>query len=141
MLKILIPVDGSACALRAVEYVLSLAASNAVIECELLNVQEPMTGKVHAYRSREEIEQLEIAEAERVLRPVREILDAAGIAHAATWLVGEAALAIVEHAEKTRSDGIVMGMRGMGIVFGSVTMGSVTSKVIHTARIPLTIVK
>lgn len=140
-MKILIPVDGSDNALRAVGHAVFLAANNAVIECELLNVQEPMEGRVRAYRSQEQVEELQKAEAEQILRPARAILDAAAIRYNASYLEGEVAHAIIRHVESTRCDGIIMGIRGMGIVVGPIAMGSVTSKVIQSARIPVTVVK
>ena len=36
---------------------------------------------------------------------------------------------------------IIMGMRGMGMVLGPVSMGSVTSRVLHDASVPVTLVK
>lgn len=141
MLKILLPIDGSENALRAVRHAVTLAANKAEIECQLLNVQTPMPGRIHGYKSREEIADMERAEAEQVLRPAQEILDAAGISYSATYLEGEVAQAITDYATNTRCDVIVMGMRGMGIVVGPLVMGSVTSKVVHAARVPVTLVK
>lgn len=141
MLKILIPVDGSDNALRAVRHAVFLARCNTEIECYLLNVQEPIVGRIRAYRSQEEIEQLEIEEAEQALRPAREILDTAGIPYSATCVVGEISQAITDYAETAGCNAIFMGMRGMGLVVGPLIMGSVTCKVVHTTKVPVTLVK
>jgi nucleotide-binding universal stress UspA family protein len=137
----LIPVDGSENALRAVKHAVFLAKNNAVIECELLNVQAPMEVRVRAYWSQEEVLKLQRAEAEQVLGPSRIILDAAAIRYNTTYLVGDVVQSIVAHAQATGCDGIIIGMRGMGIVVGPIAMGSVTSKVLHAAGVPVTVLK
>jgi nucleotide-binding universal stress UspA family protein len=141
MLRILIPVDGSENALRAVRHAVFLAGKGAPIECRLLNVQEPMETGVHAYRTHEEIAQMEFGEAEAALRSARAIFDAAAVPYEAVHMVGDVARVIAGHAQSSRCDCIVMGMRGMGIVVGPLAMGSVTSKVLHAAEVPVTVVK
>lgn len=140
-LRFAIPVDGSPNALRAVEWAVRLFQCGTRIECVLVNVQPVLELRAHAYQSVEEIKKKEFAQAEEVLRPAREILSAAGVSHQSEYVVGPTAPAIMRLAEKVECDGILMGMRGMGFVLGPLTMGSVTSKVVHEAIMPVTVVK
>ena len=76
MKKILIPCDGSDNALRAVRYAASVAKERTDVELELLNVQDPMQLGTHATRSVQEIEQMQAGEANRILQPAKQLLDA-----------------------------------------------------------------
>jgi len=139
--KLVIPVDGSENSLRAVHHAARLSESGAELVCLLLNVQMPMELRVHAYNSQNAIDRMEAMEAEKIFKPAREILSIAGIRHETTYVIDQIAPAIVSYADKNQCDGIVMGMRGMGLVVGPVCLGSVTSEVIHAAHVPVTIVK
>lgn len=141
MLKILIPVDGSENALRAVEHAVMLAKNNAVLTCDLLYVGKPFGARIHAYRSHEQVTKMEQDEAAEVLLPAQKMLDAAGISYNAERQEGDIALRIVEQARQAHCNFIVMGMRGMGLVVGPVSMGSVTSKVLHSANVPVMLVR
>lgn len=76
MRKILIPCDGSDNALRAVRYAASLAKELSDVQLELLNVQDPLPQKVHAALSEQVIAHWQAGEADLILRPARQILDA-----------------------------------------------------------------
>lgn len=141
MLKILIPVDGSENALRAVEHAVMLAKNNAVLTCDLLYVGQPFSPRVHAYRPHEEVVRMEQVEAREALLPAQNFLDAAGIPYKVAREDGDVAQRIVEHARQAQCNLIMMGMRGMGLVVGPVKMGSTASKVLHTADVPVTLVK
>ena len=124
MLKILIPVDGSENALRAVEHVVMLAKNNTVLTCDLLYIGQPFGVRVHAYRSHEEVTKMEKDEAMKALLAAQTILDAAGIHYVVASQEGDVAQHIVEHARQGQFNLIVMGMRGMGLVVGPISMGS-----------------
>ena len=73
----------------------------------------------------------------------REQLAARLAGHAASWpassidvLAGSAANRIVEHANETHADLIVMGRYGRS-AFGHLLLGSVAEKVVRTARCPV----
>ena len=141
MLKILIPVDGSENALRAVEHVVMLTKNNTLLICDLLYVGQPFGARVHAYRSHEGVAKMESDEGRKALLAAQALLDGAGIHYVVAVKEGDVAQHIVEHARQARCNLIVMGMRGMGLVVGPISMGSVTSKVLHTADVPVTLVK
>ena len=141
MLKILIPVDGSENALRAVKHVVMLAQNNTLLICDLLYVGQPFEARVHAYRPHEEVAKMEKEEARNALLAAQALLDGAGIHYVVAVKEGDVAQHIVEHAQQARCTFIVMGMRGMGLVVGPFSMGSVTSKVLHAADVPVTLLK
>jgi len=121
-LRVLLPVDGSAVAQRAVEHVAKLGKAGGM-EVILLNVQPPMPlyGMVRAYMLSSEYEAACAAQARKALDPAARLLKRKGIAH--------------------KTDiAYVMGTRGQGAV-GSLLLGSVASKVIHLAKVPVTLVK
>lgn len=71
MQKILIPVDGSEQALKAVKYASAMLKNGTEGQLHLLNVQEHLDGKIQAYRSLAEIRAMEAAHAEAALNNAR----------------------------------------------------------------------
>jgi nucleotide-binding universal stress UspA family protein len=55
-------------------------------------------------------------------------------------LIGNIAEVIARRADELGCDGIVMGTRGMTAI-GGLVMGSVATKVVHAANVPVTLVK
>ncbi|HNH93473.1 universal stress protein, partial [Accumulibacter sp.] len=80
MHKLLLAVDGSAAAHRAVQYAVALAAVVPSIEVVLLNVQPEIDDwSVLRVLTREEVEAMEESRAGDVLREERAVLQAAGV--------------------------------------------------------------
>lgn len=141
MLKALIPFDGSECALRAVDHLVSLVQGREPMEVHLLHVREPIDSwEVRRVLTAEEIAALQLSEGDDILQAARQRLDAAGIPCTAKVLVGEIAPTIARYAEEIGCAKIIMGSRGVSAISG-LLLGSVTTKVIHFARVPVTVVK
>jgi nucleotide-binding universal stress UspA family protein len=140
MRTILIPCDGSDNALRAVRYAASLAKQLPDVYLELLNVQDPLPQKVHAALSEQEIERWRAGEADLILQPAKQILDAEDAQYQVSTRVGSPANEIARHAHETRCDAIIMGTRGLGAV-ANLMIGSVATKVIHLVDVPVTLIK
>jgi len=142
MQRILVPVDGSEMAVRAVDCALRLArCSNDSVELHLLNVQSPIvSGGVRMFFKREDIEAYYQDCGQEALRAARERLDQAGQSYVQKVRVGPLGETIADYAKEQRCDHIVMGSRGLGSVSGMV-LGSVATKVIHLAEVPVTLVK
>lgn len=140
MKKILIPCDGSDNALRAVRYAASVAKERTDVELELLNVQDPMQLGTHATRSVQEIEQMQAGEANRILQPARQLLDAEQVPYHVRCRVGSPAGEIAQHVYETHCDAVIMGTRGLGPI-ASVMIGSVATRVIHLVEVPVTLIK
>jgi len=142
MQKILVPVDGSENALRALRYALKLAKENKAIELHLVTVhQEPVIyGEIQVYVSREKMEELQRNHSMDILQPAVDAAKAAGASCTSEILVGDTASMIVKRADELNCDGIVMGTRGMSAV-GNLVMGSVATKVVHLTKLPVTLIK
>jgi nucleotide-binding universal stress UspA family protein len=140
MRKILVPVDASESAQHAARYAAMLASDNPAVQLHVLNVQEPLEVRSHAYLTQQEAKTIQAADAQHVLQPVMELLDDAGVAYRADWRIGDTAPTIAAYAEEIGCESIVMGTRGLGLV-GNLVMGSVANKVVHLVKVPVTLVK
>jgi nucleotide-binding universal stress UspA family protein len=142
MQRILVPVDGSETAVRAVDCALRLArCAREPVELHLLTVQPPIvSGGVRMFFKHEDIEAYYQDSGQEALRAVRERLDQAGQAYVQQVRVGPIGETIADYAKELGCDQIVMGSRGLGAVSGMV-LGSVATKVIHLTDVPVTLVK
>jgi nucleotide-binding universal stress UspA family protein len=143
VLKILLAVDGSESAVRATrKLVESAAAYKEPPHVELVTVHLPVPhvgGFSGVIVSHEMIEQHYREEGQKALAPTKEILDRAGIRYTPHILVGDIAKAIVEQADKSRCDMIYMGTRGM-TAMSNMLVGSIATKVLHLAHVPVVLV-
>ena len=141
-MKILIPVDGSAYAQHAVEYVIRNAAAwKESPQLLLLNVQwNVAAGNVKLFISQETINDYYREQGMAALQPARAALDAAALPYQYHISVGTPAEAIVQYADQQNVDQIVMGRQGQGGL-QSLLLGSVLNKVLHLAKCPVTMVK
>jgi nucleotide-binding universal stress UspA family protein len=140
--KLLIPIDGSDNAMRALDYALRLAKEGGPIAIRLLTVHpEPVIyGEIQIYVSTQKVEELQEQHSRDILRPAEAAAKAAGVPFESEVIVGDTASTIVRRAEELGCDGIVMGTRGMTAI-GNLVMGSTATKVIHLARLPVTLIK
>ncbi|MBL8386260.1 MAG: universal stress protein [Burkholderiales bacterium] len=142
MHKLLIPLDGSDNALRAVRYAIGLARSNGPITVHLVSAHEEpeIYGEIAVYVTRERMAELQQKHSEAAFATAEKLLADAGVAFSREIVTGHIAEAIAQSAERAGCDGIVMGTRGMSAI-GNLVMGSVANKVVHLARVPVTLVK
>lgn len=141
-MKLLIPVDGSANALRAVEYVVgNVAALKDAPQVLLLNVQwNVATGNVKLFINHDTINDYYREQGMSALQPARAALDAAGLPYQYHISVGTPAEAIARYADEQSVDQIVMGRQGQGGL-QSLLLGSVVHKVLHLTDRPVLLVK
>lgn len=143
MLKWLVPVDGSESAVRAVSQMIDkIAWFKDGVEIHLLTVQHsmPYGNRVASVIGQDKLDQYHHDEGLIALKPARAKLDAAGIKYVFHIGVGDAAETIARYAQEKGCDQIVMGTRGMGSV-SNLLLGSVATKVIHLATVPVLLVK
>lgn len=138
MSTLLVPVDGSPIALRAVEYAASIA-KRASADVWVINVQLPVRAEEKDI-DRAEIERYLQSQGQPILDAATAILRNQGVPHQARVAIGEIAQTIVGTAQEVRAQQIVMGSRGMSALAGLV-LGSNATKVIHLTQVPVTIVK
>jgi nucleotide-binding universal stress UspA family protein len=141
MFNILLAVDGSDSALRAVEHVIRRVAEvpdHYVIR--LVNVQYPLHGSASVFVDPAQVRQYHHDEGMKALAAARASLDRAGIAYTHHLFVGEPAEVIARYAKEQGCDEIVIGMRGLSGIT-SLLVGSVASKLIHLSEVPVLLVK
>ncbi|WP_265949004.1 universal stress protein [Dechloromonas sp. A34] len=141
-MKILLPVDGSDCALRAVDHLIAHSAwFREVPEIHLLHVHAPIPiGRVQAHIGKETLQAYYLEEGQEQLSAAQARLDASGHFHTTHIHVGQPAEVIAKIAGELKCDLIVMGSHGRSGVAGLV-MGSVASRVLHLASCPVLLVK
>ena len=141
MKRIVIPVDGSEAALRAVRTAIEAVVERSVRpDVHLVTVQAPiLSGNVTRFFTAEMIESYYQEEGDQALASARQVLDEAGVEYQARVIVGPLAQTIIGYAEDENCDHIVMGTRGLGSVT-SMVLGSVTSKVLSLTPVPVTLV-
>lgn len=142
MMKILLPVDGSDCALRAVDHLIAHSVwFREVPEIHLLNVHAPIPiGRVQAHIDKETLQAYYLEESQAQLSTAQARLDAAGRFHTTHIHVGQPAEVITKLAGELGCDLIVMGSHGRSGVAGLV-MGSIANRVVHLATCPVLLVK
>lgn len=141
-MKILIPVDGSSGAQRAVDYVIEhYTMFQAPPQLLLLNVQwKVATGNVKLFINQETINDYYREQGMAALQTARAALDAAHLPYQYHISVGTPAEAIAQYVSEQQVDQIVMCRQGESSlqVF---LLGSVVAKVLHLAPCPVLLVK
>lgn len=142
MLKILIAVDGSEHAYRAIDAVGKMSKSALDLEATLLCVSpEPIFYGDYTLTTIQKIEEDQKKQQTTILTKASEYAGAQGIR------LGEPARAygvitneIVRVAKDLQVDQIAMGTRGMGAI-SSMLLGSVAQRVLHQSPVPVLLVK
>jgi nucleotide-binding universal stress UspA family protein len=133
-MKILIPMDGSGCALRALKW----AAKAHAAELLVLNVQAALPHS--QFVSKDMIAEHQERCAGEALARARAFIQRGKLKAQTLSAIGDPAVTILEFAKKHRCAAIVMGSRGQGSL-KKLVLGSVAAKVIHAAACPVTVVK
>lgn len=140
MKRILVPVDGSDSAMRALHHAIACAKESGA-EVHVLHVEPPPHyQEARLYAMREDIARIHQEARQRLLQDAVDELQRAGVPHVSHLADGEVAYAIAQFADAQRIDEVVMGTRGM-TAFGQALLGSVASRVVHFAKVPVTLVK
>ena len=142
MMKLLIAVDGSEHATRAIERVATIAASAVALEVVLLNVRDPPVYYVELPPVN--IDAMEAGQKQfqdRLLADAEAVARKSGLTlRPSQRAVGLAAEEIVRVANEQAVDQIVIGTHGRGAV-GSFFLGSVAQRVVHLSTLPVLLVK
>ncbi|MBL8341161.1 MAG: universal stress protein [Rubrivivax sp.] len=142
MLKMLIAVDGSEHARRAMAAVAALARNGLALKVALLHVRdEPIVYGEVPMMSYDVIENAQKAHQEAVLAVAEQQAREFGLELLPSRrAVGYASAEILREAEAFGAEQIVMGTRGMGAM-KSLVIGSVAQRVLHDAKVPVLLVK
>lgn len=145
MFRALLPFDGSPAALRALNYLMRHVLNDfrlpAETEVHLVNVQ-PLADEWIVHRLLPDAELAAMAQeyGAAALAPAAAELTAAGIKVSSHIERGEIAQIISHLAKELSCDQVVMGTRGLSPL-GDLLLGSVATKVLHLATVPVTFVK
>jgi len=140
--RVLLPVDGSDHAARAVEYVIALwrnHAAPATMDIHLMNVQRELPGTASRFVPKESLQDYHAERSEKALERARRMLDEAGVKYAVHMLVGTPWEAISDYAAQHGFDLVVMGTRGLGSYTGA-ALGSVAHGVAERSSVPVLLV-
>jgi nucleotide-binding universal stress UspA family protein len=140
--KLLVPVDGSGAAARALKQAIALARMSPDASIHLVHAHEEpdIYGEIAVYVPRAKMEALQRSVSEGVLAAAEAELKNSGVRSTKEVLVGPIAETIARHAERLGCDAIVMGRHGKSSL-GELLMGSVAMKVLHFTRLPVLLVR
>lgn len=141
-MKILIPLDGSSNADRAVAYVIgNIATLKQPPQLLLLNVQwKVASGNVKLFINHETIDAYYREQGMAALQQARAALDAAKLPYQYHISIGTPAEGIAQYVKEQAVDQVVMSRHGQGGL-QALLLGSVVSKVLHLADCPVLLVK
>ena len=139
MLNVLVPADGSPNSLHAVRHLISEVAKNPAMVVHLLNVQIRFSRHIAQFLSRNDIDSFHRDEGEKALRPVRRMLENAGVRYTAHIKVGRKAEVIVATAQRLGCDHIVMSTARKNSLTRMLE-ASTTNRVLELTKVPVTVI-
>ncbi len=145
MRKVLIPIDGSATAMRAVDYVVTLAEQmTPPLDAVLLSVVPPagfgdrlLQSSPGALRA---LQEPALESARKSMQRAASALAKAGVTVQEHVEIGTPEEIINHYGNTYHCDMIVMGTRGLGSMEG-LLLGSVATKTVHLTDLPVLLVK
>ncbi|MGE3333695.1 MAG: universal stress protein [Rhodospirillaceae bacterium] len=139
MARILVGIDGSKGALKALDYVVGRKRRGEDIETLLLYVQ-PLIKAHGPIMTQAMVKNFQSAEREKVLSAPGLITRVNFLRAEVYSQTGDPAESIIAFAKKSKCSEIVMGSRGLGRLSGLI-LGSVVSKVVQLAKVPVVVVR
>jgi nucleotide-binding universal stress UspA family protein len=142
MRTILVAIDGSENALRALDFAVLQARHAPNTELRVLTVQTLPSAATawEIYVSAEQIQKIATERAREILDKASEHLGKTECSFKLEQIEGEAASTIAARAKELGCESIVMGTHGRGQL-GMLLLGSVAQRVVHHATVPVTLVK
>ena len=142
MRRVLVAIDGSETALRALDFAVQQASHAPAAELHVLNVQPTLSNYTAAeiYVTAERIHQVATERARAILDAAAERLRHVACSFELEQTEGDPAETIARRAAELGCESITMGTHGL-TSFGILFLGSVAQKVVHYATVPVTLVK
>jgi nucleotide-binding universal stress UspA family protein len=139
-LRVLVAMDGSDPALRAVERLVQWRSFLGELEVHLAHVQRPLTMLEAVLPPHDDlVRQWTTEEAEKATQVARERLRAAGIAHHLHLTTGDPVLEVRQLAAHTSAELVALGTRGLGAAHHAL-VGSVALKAAAAVAVPVLLV-
>lgn len=139
MLKVLVPIDGSATSKQAVKHIISIQPIHEAMEVHLLNVQHPLNRDMSRFFNGGDISAYHHEQSELALKGAMDELRQANIPVWEHSDVGESAESIVEYAKNLQCDVIIMGSRRKN-AFTRLLENSVTNRVVELSSVPVEVI-
>ena len=139
MLKILVPVDGSSNALRAVRHVIAEYERHHELELHLLNVQPSLSRHIARFVSRSDRRSWHAERAQEAMAGAVEQLAAARVPHRVHWAIGDRTAEICRAAKDLDVHHIVMGTARKSSITRMLE-DSVTNKVLQATPVPVEVI-
>ena len=139
MLKVLIPVDGSANALGAVRHVVAEYRRQHELELHLLNVQPPLSRHVARFIARSDREAWHQDQARAALAGAGSVLTDAGVPFQTHWCLGRRAEEICRQAVELGAHHIVIGTARKNSITRMLE-DSVTNRLLEITPVPVEVV-
>ncbi|WP_053843774.1 universal stress protein [Paracidovorax avenae] len=141
-MKILLAVDGSAYTKKMLAY---LATHDELLaggthDVTAITVQSPLPPRARAALGKDVVEKYYADEAEKVIGPVAKFLARHGITARRLVKTGPVGETIAKAADAGKFDLLVMGSHGHGAL-GQLVMGSVSTQVLASSRVPVLLVR
>ncbi|MFO1088189.1 MAG: universal stress protein [Hyphomicrobiales bacterium] len=141
MPKIVVAMDGSEHAIRALHYAIDRARMTPGSSLAVVNVQAGIPASVTDFVGSDAVEGFHRDQADAECNEARTALaEATDVPSEVVFLVGSPAEAIDQFVRETGGEELVMGRRGLGTL-GSILMGSVATRILHLVDVPVTLVK
>ena len=140
-MKILLAADGSKYTKKALGFIVaneSLCGPGD--ELVVFNVQPAVPPRVKTMLGAAAVNEYHREEARKVLEPIERFLKRHDLQFRTGWAVGSASTQLLAAAKREKSQLIVMGTHGHGII-GRALMGSVAQRVVTDGEIPVLLVK
>lgn len=141
--KILLAVDGSENAKRAVNYVFKVAQKQgdlSITVIHVINSRKEINRLKNISSEIEEIKKSIVTSGHQMLEEQKNMFEINGVNVDSKLIDGDPAMKIVEYAKLGEYDHIVMGTRGLTDL-QSIVLGSVSHKVLALSECPVTFVK
>ena len=139
MMKILVPIDGSASSLYAARHVVKAYRRNPAQEIHLLCVQRRFSRHISQFLNRKDLESFYCEEGERKLSVVRQLFDDRDVPYVAHVEIGHKAETIVAMAKRLDCDRIVMGTARKNSLTRMIE-ASVTNQVLELTPVPVEVI-
>ena len=139
MLRVLVPVDGSHNAEYALRHVVIEFKKNSAMEIHLLNVQPSFSRHISQFVGRKAREDFHNEQAEKALRPARQLVEKSGVPYTAHIRVGSKADLIVDEARRLHCDRIVMSTARKNSITRMIE-DSTTNKVLERTSVPVEVI-
>lgn len=139
VLNVLVPVDGSPNALRAVRHAIAEYRRHHELALHLLNVQPRLSRHISRFVSRHDREAWLHDRADTAMSAAVALLRQAGVPHHTHWVTGDRAEQICQAAERLVVHHIVMGTARKNSITRMLE-DSVTHRVLETTPVPVEVV-